>query len=135
MILLFCLYFFILPSIVLPQAALAEPDRVRIHHKLRRISDATRAVNKAAREAEEKTRTRGEKKQKMVAAAPAYLKSRVGIWEELPFVKVNNWQIYGEDVMRTDVLEYVTVGGKMPKEVYIDLMEYLVAKWDDARRA
>ena len=75
----------------------------------------------------------------MVAAAPEWLK-RIGERgrEELPSIEINDDSRQrdeeDEDVMRADVLEFVTVGGKMPKEVYIDLMEYLVPKWDDARR-
>ena len=115
---------------------MAEPDRVRLIHKLRLASDAINAVNKAAKEAEEKTRTRGEKKRKMVAAAPASLKDRVGRGEELPCVEICNSRQHdgGDDEMRADVMEFVTVGGKMPHEVYIELMYLLVPRWDNAYR-
>ena len=103
-------------------------------HKAKLLGDAVHAINKAAREAE--GMTRGAKKRKMVAAAPAYLRSRVGRGEELPCVEINSSRQHDEDdEMIADVLEFVTVGGKMPNEVFIDLMGYLVPKWDDARRA
>ena len=102
-------------------------------HKARLVSDAAHAVNKAAKEAE--AMPVEEKKRKMVAAAPAYLKDRVGRGEELPSVEINSRQHNDEDDMRADVLEFVTVGGTMLKELYIELMEHMVPKWDDARRA
>ena len=77
------------------------------------------------------TRTRGEKKRKMVAAAPAYLKRLVEREEELSFVEINSQ--HGEDnEMRADALEYVTE--KMPKDVFVELMDLMVPRWDDARR-
>ena len=42
---------------------------------------------------------------------------------------------YDEDEMRADVLEFVAAGGKLPKAVFIELMEYLLPTWDDARGA
>ena len=66
----------------------------------------------------------------------------MGRGEELPSVEINlrrrrskNKKKNAEDEMRAHVLEYVTVAGKMPEEVYVELMDHLIPKWDDARRA
>ena len=73
-----------------------------------------------------------EKKRKMVAAAPEWLKGRVERGVELPPIEINDRRQHDgdEDEMRADVL-----GGKMLKELYIELMDLMVPRWDDARRA
>ena len=106
-------------------------------HKAKLVGDAVHGINNAATEAADMTR--GAKKRKMVAAVPAYLKSRVGRGgEELPSIDINSSSSrrrHGRnEMMIADVMEFVT-GGKMPREVFVDLMGYLVPKWDETRRA
>ena len=139
-------------------------------HKARLVSDGFYAIQKAAEDAE--SMNVQEKKRKILAAAPAYLKGRVEKGQELPaveirdaidvrreirderkrklslFKRITRWfrhddekddidemGPHDEDEMRADVLEFVATGGKLLKEVFIELMEYLVPTWDDARRA
>ena len=92
-------------------------------HKAKLLGDAVHAINKAAKEAAD-VRTRGEKKRKMVAAAPEWLKDRVERGEELPSIEINSGSETRnghEEMMIADVMEYAT-GGELPREVFVDLM-------------
>lgn len=67
-------------------------------------------------------RTRGERKRKIIASAPAYLKRRVERGEELPVVKViDGRRGYEEEEVRAEVLKHVVMEGKLVKEILIDL--------------
>ena len=94
-------------------------------------------MNKAAKEAADMARG-AKRKRKMVAAAPAYLKSRVGRGEELPSIDINSSSSSSSsrhgrnEMMIAGVMEFV---GEMSQEVFVELMERLVPEWDDARRA
>ena len=64
--------------------------------------------------------------------------------EELPCVEINKkvrdkrgrQEEEKKEMMRANVLEFVVMGGKMPNEVFVELMECMVTRWDDdARRA
>ena len=118
------------------------------------MNDACHDVGKATTEAE--GMRAGQRKRKVVAAAPAFLKRRVGRGEELPRVELvrrgggeeegagsmmrsgrrrkNTAAIEEKDEehMRQAVLQHV-VGGGMLKELYYDVMDFIVPKWDDAR--
>ena len=132
-------------------------------HKAKLLGDAVYAINKAANDAAAEMSEEA-KKRKMVAAAPEWLKGRVERGEELLCVQINcsshgsdydyddvddddeeeeedsdyddDYDDEEEDEMTriADVVEFVT-GGKMPREVFVDLMGYLVPKWDETRRA
>ena len=106
--------------------------------------DAGHDVAKATADAE--GMRPGQKKRKTVAAAPAYLKGRVGRDEELPEVELvsraggrsgrrrGNDEMEDDEHVRGEVLKYV-VGGGMLKEIYYELMSMMVMRWDDARSA
>ena len=73
------------------QAALAEPGRVRLLHKARLLNDAKHAYMKAAQDADDDGLSAEEKRRKMIAAVPAYLKGRVERGEEeLPKMEVGH---------------------------------------------
>ena len=130
-----------LASLTCEQSALDGSERVRMLHKARLVSDgcdAIYAVEKATEDAEGTIRTRGEKKRMMVAAAPAYLKDRVERGEEFPSAKIKHIRNRNSikkmhKEMRQRVMKLITVKGQMPNDVYIELLEYMVPKWDDAR--
>ena len=93
------------------------------------MNDAKHAIARAYEEG----RTRRENKRKMIPAAPAYLKERVENEEGLPVVEIHQRSRRQEDEIRAAVLERV-VGGEMPKELYYDVMEMIIATWDDERK-
>ena len=113
------------------QAALAEPGRARLLHLARAINDAHHAYNKAATDADKAGDPDEEKRRKMTAAAPAWLKGRVERGEELPKMEVGHSS--DEDVVAAAVKQMVGEAGEMAKELFLELMEYMVPRWDDAR--
>ena len=125
---IFSSFFFSSPN---PQAALAVPERVRLLHKARLINDANHAFNKAKKDAADDAPE--VRKEKMVKAAPAHLKGRVedGV-VGLPEVEINQRSRRVEDKVRAAVLERV-LGGEMAKELYCDVMDLIMQKWDDER--
>ena len=96
------------------------------------MADADHAVSKAIQE--------GKNKQKIVAAAPACLKGRVERGKELPKVEVGEEEEESEEESEEEedvtlaVLKRVVLGGEMPKELYVDVMDFMVPRWDDARK-
>ena len=112
------------------KAALAERDRVRMLHKAKSLSDAKHAVDKAASE-NHAVSTRGAKKRKLVAAAPHYLKRRVERGEEVPVVRIK--KVRGGNKEVKAVLDYV-IGGEMAPDMFVELMEGMVPRWDDEAR-
>ena len=113
------------------KAALALPERVRLLHKARLLNDAKHAIAKAATDAADDTPE--VRKEKMIAAAPAYLKERVENEEALPAVEINQRSRNGEEEMRAAVLERV-LGVEMAKELYYDVIDMIMAPWDDERK-
>ena len=73
------------------EAAMAEPDRPRALLKARALMDAVHAVEKAR--SNSNARTRAGRIRAAVAAAPVYLKGRMGEGQQLPQVEV----VEGED--------------------------------------
>ena len=100
------------------------------------INDAHHAADKVARETE--GMAIDERRRKLIAAAPAYLKRRVERGEELPQVEVTMMQQRPrneeEEQKLAAVFDYMVMDGQLPKEVFVELMETMVVKWDDARR-
>lgn len=76
------------------------------------------------------------------AAVPAYLKGRVERGEELPRVEIMISSGENEEEAEAEmkknlvksVVEHVVMEGKLAKELFVDLMEYMVVKWDDERK-
>ena len=93
------------------------------------MNDAQYTVNNAETDAEGKTRA--EKKRKMLAVAPAFVRGRVERGEELPYPVVRQGR-KKEEKMRAAVVERV-IGGEMAKELYYDVMDLIMSRWDDAR--
>jgi hypothetical protein len=135
--------------IALLEAAMAEPQRARSLLKARALIDAALAIPKAADDAQAKGRSRAAQQRAMLAAAPAYLKGRVREGEELPDVVVleeEEEESENEELLLA-CLKYVLglEGGGgwhegegpaprqgMLKELFVELCEMLVAKWDRA---
>ena len=68
----------------------------------------------------------------MAAAAPAWLKGRVERGgEELPKMEVGPSS--DEDVVAAAVKHMVGETGEIAKELFVELMEYMLPRWDDAR--
>ena len=128
------LYCLIDPSLIASyltplQAALAEPGRARLLHRARAINDAHHAANKV------EGKTRAERKRKLTAAIHASLKGRVERGEELPQVEVMQTARNAEAKKLAAVAKYVVMNGEgnLPGDLYVELMEYMVPRWDDAR--
>ena len=68
----------------------------------------------------------------MTAAVPTWLKGRVERGgEELPKMEVGHSS--DEDVVAAAVKQMVGEEGEMAKELFVELMEYMLPRWDDAR--
>ena len=129
--------------IALLQAAVAEPQRPRLLLKARALLDAAHAVPKAANDARDKGQPPPMQRQASVAVAPTYLKRRVMEGHKLLRVQVAESE---EDEQLVACIKYAlglegggvvlfegqepTVG--MVKEVFVELCEMLVPKWDRA---
>ena len=126
----------LLPSPFHTQTALAEPNRVRLLHRARGINDAHHAISKAATDADNAGASPEERREKIIAAAPPCLKGRVASDEVLPQVEVVQMQSprNGEEAKPAAAAEYVVMDGKLPGEVFVELMEMMLPKWDDERR-
>lgn len=146
-----------------------ESARVRLLHRARALSDAAHAVEATA----SGVRTRGEKRRRCLAVAPAYLAGRVGREEALPAVAVGAAAVGEgdgggdgrrkrrrggkvkkgkgeEDEVRRAVAAHVAAVGRVREgkegegatgatdglkpELFVELLEYMVPKWDEARR-
>ena len=94
------------------------------------MNDAQHTVNKAKKDAEGKTKT--EKKRKTLAAAPPYVRRRVERGERLPYPEIRQLGGEDEEKMRAAVMEHV-IGGEMAKEVYYDVMDFIMPRWNNAR--
>lgn len=99
-------------------------------HKLRSIHEAKHAINKAFDEARG---ARAQKKRKVIAAAPVYLKRRAEAEEELPMIEAG---VAGreEEQRRAAALRYVIADNKLPKEVFVELMDLMMLRWDEERK-
>ena len=119
--------------------ALAEPGRAHALHKARLLNDASHDIAKATAEAEGMDAE--ERKLKIVAAAPAYLKKRVKQDKELPRVEL----LGGVDSMEDDevekekenitlvVVKHRMGGDMLLRELYYDVMDMIAVRWDDGR--
>ena len=101
------------------------------------MSDAEHAITKACHDA--RNDEPEERKRKCIAAAPLYLKGRVERGEELP--KVEKIGAHDDDdsllaaaAAAAAAFEYVVMEGKMAPELFVELMQFLVPKWEDERR-
>ena len=64
------------------------------------------------------------------------MKGRVERGEELPDVEVIQTSRNAEAKKLAAVAEYVVMdgeGSKLPGDLFVELMEYMVPRWDDAR--
>ena len=129
--------------IALLEAALAEPQRARTLLKARTLLDAACGIDTAHANARDKQGlTRAGQQWAALAAAPVYLKQRVMEGLDLPHVEVE-----GEDERVVACVKYalgLEGGGGvvfeeqeepaegMVKDVFVELCEMLVPKWDRA---
>ena len=100
-------------------------------HKARHVNDAQYIVNKAKKDTEKEV-SNTERKRKIEAAAPAYVKKRVRRGERLAYAEARQLGGDGEDEMRTAVLRWIV--GEMANELYYDVMDFIMPRWDQARR-
>ena len=107
------------------------PGRARLLHRARAINDAHHAATKV------EGKTRAERKRKLTAAVHASLKGRVQRGEELPHVEVMQGARNVEAKKLAAVAQYVVTvmdgEGNLPGDLYVELMEYMMVRWDDAR--
>ena len=98
-------------------------------HRARAINDAHHAANKV------EGRTRAERKRKLIAAVHASLKGCVERGEELPHLEVMQTSRNAEAKKLAAVAKYVVMDGEgnLPGDLYVELMEMMVVKWDDVR--
>ena len=61
------------------------------------------------------------------------MKGRVEGGEELPNVEVMQGARNAEAKKLAAVAEYVVMEGKLPGDLFVELMEYMMVRWDDAR--
>jgi hypothetical protein len=123
---------------------MAKPQRARSLLKLRALLDAGHAVPKAHKDSADKDEPKAVQQEKAVAVAPAYLKGRVADWRELPRVVVLEGQGQNEELVACVKYALGLEGGGgvhegegpppqgMLKEVFVELCEMLVPKWDQA---
>ena len=133
--------------IPLLEAALAEPQRPRLLFKARALLEAHTPIDKARSDARDKEglRTRAALNRRAAAVAPVYLEGRAGDGRNLPRVQLVE-QVEQEQlaacVKYTLGLEgggVVLFEGQEPtvgmvKEVFVELLEMLVPKWDPAQK-
>lgn len=103
-------------------------------HKLRSIHDAKHAITKAYDDAVSDMPE--ERRRKTVGAASAYLKRRVEEGEKLPAVEAMHGddEEEEEEEVRAAALEYVTADNQLPKEMFIELMNMMLPKWEGERK-
>ena len=133
--------------IALLQAALAKPQRPRSLLKARALLDATHAIRTARINARDKEGLPlAGQRDKAMAAAPVYLKQRVGQSRELPRVDVVEGEQESEEQLAACVKYALGLEGGggvvlfegpelavgMLPEVFVELCELLVPKWDRA---
>ena len=76
-----------------------------------------------------------ERKRKLIAAVPVYLKKRVRTGEELPQVEVmmhaeeEEEEEGKEGDIAATVAEHMVMDGQVPTEVFVELMEMMAVKW------
>ena len=131
--------------IPLLEAALAEPQRPRSLLKARALLDAAHAIPKAALDARTKGQPLQMERRASLAAAPAYLKGRAAEGRQLPAVSVVEKEGQVEERLVACVKYALGVEGggsivvegaeaqapqRMVKEVFVELCELLVPKWD-----
>jgi uncharacterized protein len=131
------------PNVALLEPAMVEPQRPRALLKARALLDAALTVPKARKDSADKGEPPALQQHKAIAAAPAYLKRRVAEGRALPAVQVNE---EGQSEKLVACVKYalgLEGGGGvhegegpapqgMLKEVFIELCEMLVPKWDRA---
>lgn len=129
------------PAIIpLLNHAIAEPQRPRLLHKARSLVDATHTIRKAQHDSA--GRTRGEVRRKVIAAAPEYLRGRVAQGSKpLPHVQVNEEDEQKEEEERRQAmlayvlgLAYGEKGAGLPGDVFVELLELMVPRWDTGAR-
>ena len=128
------------------KSALAGAQRNPALFKARALLDAAHATNKARTDAQTKGHPAAVQQQEAMAAAPVYLKQRVAQAQELPGVRVVE---AGEDEELAACVKYalgleggggVVLEGQqelavgMLPEVFVELLELLVPKWDPSRK-
>ena len=137
--------------------AIAEPDRPRALHKPRSLIDAAHTIAKARsgttdedddeqqqQQQHRRIRTRGQRKQQVIAVAPAYLTGRVQQDAPLPIVELTPPppppQKQGDDdeQLRATVAFVVGLEGDgseedkhLPWELFKELLGYLMHAWAD----
>ena len=119
--------------------AINEPDRAHTLHKARALPDAAIVINKARRDAHDGGHAPAVQRQQTIAAAPVYLKGRVKRGKTLPVPELAP-QREDERLRATAAfvlgLEEGGVGyAGLPREVYVDLLGYLLPAWVDKGRA
>jgi hypothetical protein len=133
-------------DIALLQAAIAETHRARVLFKARGIIDTAAAVPKAFKSAAEKGLSMVQQQRAALGPAPPHLKGRIAWATELPRVDVGGQE--DEEELAACVkyalgLEggggVVLVEGQEPAvgmlpELFVELLELLVPKWDPARK-
>ncbi len=130
--------------------AILEPQRPRYLLKACALLDAALAIPEARKDSANKGEPPAVQREQAVAVAPAYLKRRVAKGRALPAVEVVEGQEHGESEKKvvaclkyalgleggTDFAEGGGGDGTAPqgmvREVFIELCELLVPKWDRA---
>ena len=115
--------------------AIAEPDRARALHKARALLDAPRAIAKAEQDARGKGDAPAVQRQKAIAAAPVYLKGRVQRDETLHVLELGpqrgDERLGGTAAFVLGLEEGGVEYAGLPKEVYVELLGYLMPAWAD----
>jgi hypothetical protein len=136
--------------IALLDPAVCDAQRARTLFKARALLDAAHAIPSAFKNAREKNLPMLAQQQAVLAAAPAYLKGRVAWAQELPRVQVvedKEGQQDEEELVACLKYALGLEGGGgwhegegpaprqgMLREVFVELCELLVPKWDLSRK-
>ena len=129
-------------------ADLVEPHRSRALFKARALLDAAYATRKARTDARAKGHPAAVQQQEAIAAAPVYLKQRLAQAQGLPRVSILLHDDDEEEKLMACVkyaLGFEGGGGVvlewqeepavgMLPEVFVELLELLVPKWDPAQK-
>lgn len=125
---------------------------VRLLHKARHLRDDVHAIQEAEEEEDDEEEGNDEedrRRRRMLKVTPAYLRSRVEQGLVLPHVEVfgggggggdggqqqhaaDDEEEDNEDDLMRDVGEFV-LSGNLPKELFIELMEMIIPRWDSCR--
>lgn len=129
-------------AIAFLELAMAEIPRTFSLAKARMMTDANHAITKDKEEADKKRRTRSEKKGLVLAKTPVYLKDRVEEGKPLPQVEMKHpCPGNKEEEKQVAVLQYVLRDASlyaesegMSEDVFVELLEMVVRKWDPIRK-